>query len=132
MNATEIVLLSNLPSGGGNAYNFKAPKSAGRERSCTVWCALDVYVLLRNKVLEVILFESPCKWKCEASFLARTLYHRGVILLYPLFGGSMGGHNRSGRCGDGKAVGLAVIGIGIRVFGCAAGGLVTARAEDAL
>jgi len=36
--------------------------------------------------------------------MARTLYHRGVILLYPLFGGSMGGHNRSGRCGDEKAV----------------------------
>ena len=104
----------------------------GGKCSCTIWCALDVYVLLRNKFLKVILFESPCKWRCEASFLARTLYHRGVILLYPLFGGSMGGHNRSGRCGDEKAVGLAVTGIGIRMFGCPAGGLVTVPAKDTL
>jgi hypothetical protein len=98
----------------------------------TIWCALDVYVILRNKCLKIILFESACKWRCEASFFARTRYHRGVILLYPLFGGSMGGHNRSGYCGEEKAVGLAVIGIGIRMFGCPAGGLVTVPAEDTL
>jgi hypothetical protein len=57
--------------------------------------------------------------------MARLLYYRGVILLYPLFGGSMGGHNRSGRCGDEKAVCLAVTGKGIHMFGCPAGGLVT-------
>jgi hypothetical protein len=122
-----------VPSGGGNAYNFKAPKSGGWGESVAVQFGADyVYVLVRKKFLKVFRFESPCKWRCEASFVSWTLYHRGVILLYPLFGGSMGGHNRSGRCGDEKAVGLAVIGTGIRMFGCPAGGLATVPAEDTL
>ena len=92
--------------------------------------AHDVYVLLRSKFLKVILFESPCKWRCVVRFVSRTLYYRGVILLYPLSGGSLKGHIRSGRCGNEKAVRLAMIGMGICIFGCTAGGLVTVPAGD--